>query len=221
MDNIIAMSPLFVQAIGETLYMTIISTLVAYAIGMPVGFFLVVSAPDGIHPMPGANRIIGGIVNILRSIPFLILLVALKGFTRFVVGTSIGPTAMIVPLVVSSAPYIARMVESSAKEVDRGVIEASQSMGASPLQIIRKVILPEAKPSLIVGAAITVTLVLGYSAMAGIVAGGGLGGIAINYGYYRSQTDVMLVMIVLLVILVQIFQAIGDTVALKFDKRIR
>lgn len=221
MDNIIAMSPLFLQAIGETLYMTIVSTLIAYAIGMPVGFFLVVTTPDGIHPMPGANRLIGGIVNILRSIPFLILLVALKGFTRLVVGTSIGPTAMIVPLVVSAAPYIARMVESAAKEVDRGVIEASQSMGASPLQIIRKVILPEAKPSLIVGAAITITLVLGYSAMAGIVAGGGLGGIAINYGYYRSQTDVMLVMIVLLVILVQIFQAIGDTVALKLDKRIR
>lgn len=215
------MIPLFLQATWETLLMTLASTLIAYAIGMPVGFWLVVTAPDGIHPSPTANRIVGGIVNILRSIPFLILLVSLKGFTRFIAGSSIGPKAMIVPLVVSAAPYIARMVESSAKEVDRGVIEASQSMGASPLQIITKVILPEAKPSLIVGAAITVTLVLGYSAMAGIVGGGGLGGVAINYGYYRSQTDIMMIMIVLLVILVQIFQAIGDTIALKCDKRIR
>jgi len=213
--------PLFGQGTLETLYMTLGSALIAYGIGLPVGFWLAATDPGGICPSPAVNRIAGGIVNLLRSVPFLILLVALKPFTRLVTGTSIGSAAMIVPLIVSGAPYIARMVESSAKEVDRGVIEASLAMGASPLQVILKVILPESKPSLIVGAAISVTTILGYSAMAGIVGGGGLGGIAINYGYYRTQTGIMLAMIVLLILLVQILQEVGDSIARRSDKRIR
>jgi len=209
------------QGLLETLYMTIVSTVMAYIIGLPVGMLLVVTDKEGIRPSPTINRIVGGIVNVLRSVPFIILLVAVMPVTRFIAGTSIGSTATIVPLVIAAAPFVARLVESSAKEVDRGVIEASLSMGASTMEVVLKVLLPEAKPSLIVGAAIATTTILGYSAMSGFVGGGGLGNIAINYGYYRSQTDIMLVMVLILVVIVQIFQEIGNMIANKCDKRIR
>ena len=205
----------------ETLYMTVISTVMAYVLGLPVGMVLVVTDKDGIRPNASVNRIVGGIVNVLRSIPFIILLVAVIPLTRIIVGTTIGSTATIVPLVIAAAPFIARMVESSAKEVDRGVIEASLSMGASTFQIVSKVILPEAMPSLIVGAAIATTTILSYTVMAGFVGGGGLGAIAVNYGYYRSQTDIMLIMVAVLVLIVQVFQEIGNLIARKSDKRIK
>ena len=209
------------KGLWETIYMTLGSTALAYAIGIPLGLYLVVSDKDGISPNATINKLAGSIVNIIRSVPFLILMVAVMGITRFIVGTTIGSKATIVPLVIAAAPYVARMVESSIKEVDSGVIEAAQSMGASTMQIVTRVMLPEAKPSLIIGAAISTTVILGYSAMAGIVGGGGLGAIAINYGYYRKQTDVMLVMIIVLVIIVQIFQEIGNFIARRCDKRIK
>jgi D-methionine transport system permease protein len=206
--------------IGETLYMTLVSTLFSYLFGLPLGIALTVTGKDGITPRPAFNKILGLLINLVRSVPFLILLIAVIPFTRFIVGTSIGSTATIVPLVIGAAPFIARLVESSLKEVDRGVIEAAQSMGCSMTQIIRKVLLPEARPSLIVGSAIALTTILSYSAMAGIVGGGGLGDIAIRYGYYRYQNDVMLVTVALLVVIVQIFQEAGMKIARIGDKRI-
>ena len=203
----------------ETLYMTLASTLFAYIIGMPMGILLVISAKDGIRPCKTLYKILDIIVNITRSIPFLILLVAVIPFTRFIVGTAIGATATIVPLVLSAAPFVARLVESSLLEIDKGVIEAAQSMGASNLQIILKVMLRESRPSLINGAAIATTTILSYSAMAGFVGGGGLGTIAINYGYYRYQTEIMLVTVILLVVIVQILQGIGTKIAVLSDKR--
>ncbi|MEG0370376.1 MAG: methionine ABC transporter permease, partial [Hungatella sp.] len=173
----------------ETLYMTFASSIIAYLIGIPLGLILVVTDQDGIHPIPPLQKLLGLLINLLRSVPFIILLIMVLPFTRFIVGTTLGAKAVIVPLVIAAAPYVARVVESSFKEVDAGVIEAAKSMGASTMQIIVKVLLPEAKPSLLVGAAISVTTILGYSAMAGFVGGGGLGSIAINYGYYRYQTD--------------------------------
>ncbi|MDD2502905.1 MAG: ABC transporter permease, partial [Clostridia bacterium] len=175
---------------------------------------------DGIYPLRTFNWILGLIINILRSVPFLILLVVVIPITRIIVGTTLGSTATIVPLVISAAPFIARLAESSMKEVDKGVIEAAQSMGASSMQVITKVLLPEARPSLLVGSAIAVTTILGYSAMAGFVGGGGLGDIAIRYGYHRYQTDIMLVTVALLVIIVQGFQAAGMRLARIGDKRI-
>lgn len=214
-----AMLQLFGANILQTLYMTVGSSLIAYVLGLPLGIVLVVTAKDGIKPMPRLNTLLGFVINFFRSVPFLILMVALIPFTRAIVGTSIGSTATIVPLVIASAPFIARMVESSIQEVDRGVIEAAQSMGASPMQIIFKVLVPEAKPSLLVGSAIAVTTILSYSAMAGFVGGGGLGAIAINYGFYRYNDEVMLVTVVLLVVIVQIFQEVGMRIAKLGDKR--
>ena len=208
------------QGIVETLYMTLASTALSYVFGLPLGILLVVTDKDGIFPMRIVNGVLGVIVNILRSVPFLILLVAVIPLTRAIVGTSIGSTATIVPLVIAAAPFIARLVESSIKEVDKGVIEAAQSMGASTFQIIWKVLLPEARPSLIVGSAIAITTILCYSAMAGFVGGGGLGDLAIKYGYYRYQNDVMLITVLVLVVLVQIFQEVGMRMAKIGDKRI-
>ena len=205
----------------ESLYMTLVSTALSYLFGIPIGVILYITDKDGIAEHKVVNRVFGVIVNLLRSVPFIILLVAIIPFTRFVVGTSIGATATIVPLVVAATPFIARMVESSLKEVNGGVIEAALSMGSNNWQIITKVLLPEAKPSLIVGSTIAITTILGYSAMAGFVGGGGLGAIGINYGYYRYQTDIMLVTVVLLVIVVQIFQETGMRIANKTDKRRR
>ncbi|CUH93511.1 methionine ABC transporter permease [Herbinix luporum] len=208
------------EGILETLYMTLVSSLFAYILGLPLGILLVVTDKNGIAPLVILNKILGIIVNIIRSVPFVILLVALMPFTRMLIGTTLGYKAVIVPLVIGSAPYIARLVESSLKEVDYGVIEAAQSMGASPLQIIFKVLIPEAKPSLIMGGAIAVVTILGYSAMAGFVGGGGLGTIAINYGYHRNQTDIMLVTIILMVLIVQVFQEIGTIWMKHTDKRL-
>ena len=216
-----AMINLYGVGILETLYMVLVSTACAYVLGLPVGILLVVTDKNGIKPMKVLNSVLGVIVNILRSVPFVVLMLAITPMTRFIVGTTLGSTAIIVPLVVSAAPFIARMVESSLKEVDLGVIEASQSMGASAWQIVYKVLLPEAKPSLLIGAAISITTILVYSAMSGFVGGGGLGTIAVNYGYYRYQSDVMLVTVVMLVVIVQIFQEIGMRVSKKTDKRIR
>ncbi len=208
------------EGILQTLYMTVVSTLLAYVIGLPLGLLLYATDRSGIYPIRWVNVTLGFITNFLRSVPFIILLVAIIPFTRAVVGSSIGSTATIVPLVVSAAPFIARLVESSLKEVDGGVIEASQSMGASPMLIVLKVLLPEARPSLTVGSAIAITTILGYSTMAGFVGGGGLGAIAINYGYYRYQYDVMLITVLLLAVIVQLFQEIGIRVAKKIDRRI-
>ena len=213
--------PLIPQALWESIYMTLGSTALAYVIGLPLGLVLVVTAKDGIHPVRGVNLVLGAIVNFLRSIPFVIMLFFVTPVTRFIVGRAIGSVATIVPLVISAFPFVARMVEQSANEVDRGVIEASQAMGASNWQIITKVILPEAKPSMLNGAALSATTILGYSAMAGIAGGGGLGGIAINYGYQRYDYMVMFVMIVVLVLLVQVFQEAGTRGSRLTDKRIR
>ena len=205
----------------ETLYMVIVSSVLSYVIGLPLGVLLCVTDKDGICPCRPFNLIAGFIVNFLRSVPFIILLIALIPFTRTLVGTSIGSTATIVPLVVSAFGYVARMVESSIKEVDAGVIEAAQSMGTPTFKIITKVLIPEAKPSLIVGSAITVTTILGYTAMAGFTGGGGLGAIAINYGFYRYNTTVMFVTVIFLVIIVQLFQEIGLRATRATDKRIK
>lgn len=208
------------QGFIETIYMTVISTALAYIIGLPLGLVLVVTDKDGIHPIPWLNSLLGMIINFFRSIPFLILLIALMPFTKMVVGTVIGSKAAIVGLWIAAAPFIARMVESSLKEVEIGVVEAAQSMGASPVQIMTKVLLPEAKPSLLVGAAISITTILGYSAMAGIVGAGGLGAIAINYGYYRKQSDIMYVMVILMAIIVLVFQELGMRISKHTDRRL-
>ena len=208
------------QGFIETIYMTVISTALAYIIGLPLGLALVVTDKDGIHPIPWLNSLLGMIINFFRSIPFLILLIALMPFTKMVVGTVIGSKAAIVGLWIAAAPFIARMVESSLKEVEIGVVEAAQSMGASPFQIMTKVLLPEAKPSLLVGAAISITTILGYSAMAGIVGAGGLGAIAINYGYYRKQSDIMYVMVILMAIIVLVFQELGMRISKHTDRRL-
>ena len=205
--NFAQMSQLLLEGTLDTLYMTLASTLIAYLIGIPLGVILVVTRKDGICPAPKTNAVLGTIVNIMRSVPFLILIIVLIPFTRFVVGTSIGATATVVPLSVGAAPFIARMVE------------AAQAMGASPWQIVTKVLLKEAVPSLITGAAIALTTILGYSAMAGAVGGGGLGDLAIKYGYHRYQTDVLLLTLVILIALVQIIQALGNGLAKKIDHR--
>ena len=212
---------LMLNGTKESLYMVLVSTAFSYLFGIPVGVLLFITDKNGICECKPINTLLGIIVNLTRSIPFIILLVAIIPFTRFLVGTTIGSTATIVPLVMAAAPFVARMVESSLKEVDGGIVEAAQAMGSSPFQIIWKVLLPEARPSLLVGCTIAITTILGYSAMAGFVGGGGLGAIAVNYGYYRYQTDIMLITVVLLVIIVQIFQEIGMRLAGKTDKRIR
>ncbi|MCI8402993.1 MAG: ABC transporter permease [Lachnospiraceae bacterium] len=201
--------------------MTLLSAALAYVVGLPLGILLVVTDKNGIRPIPALNAALGTIVNLLRSVPFLILFIALRGVTSAVVGRAYGARAVIVALFVAAAPFIARMVESSLKEVDPGVVEASQSMGASTMQIIMKVLLPEARASLLVGAAISITTILGYSAMAGIVGGGGLGAVAINYGYYRGEDTIMWVMIIILVAIVQVFQEVGMRLSRLVDKRIR
>jgi len=211
---------MLIKGIGETFYMVLLSSALSYIIGIPLGIALVVTDKDGISPVPVFNRVLGVVINLLRSVPFILLIMVIP-ITRLIVGKIYGSNATVVPLVISASPYIARMVESSLKEVDAGVIEAAKSMGASTWQIIVKVLLPEAKPSLLVGAAISVTTILGYSAMAGFTGGGGLGDIAIRYGYHRYQTDMMLVTVVLLVIIVQLIQEIFMRMSRRSDKRIR
>ena len=205
---------MIVQGVGETLYMTVLSTVLGYLFGLPMGVLLAVSDKEGLKPNAVLYKILDAIANIVRSIPFLILLILLIPFTRAVVGKSYGSTATVVPLVVAAIPFIARMVESSIKEVDAVLI-----VGASNIRIIVKVLLVEARTSLITGATIAIGTILGYSAMSGAVGGGGLGDIAIRYGYYRYQSDIMIVTVILLVVLVQIFQSVGMMIANKIDRR--
>lgn len=212
---------LLVQGCWETIYMTLVSTAIAYVLGVPLGVLVYGTDQKGIFPNKTVNMVLGVVINSIRSVPFLILLVFILPVTRFVVGTTIGSNATIVPLVVAAAPFIARMVESSLREVEEGVIEAAKAMGCSKLQIVTKVLLPEAKPSLLSGMTIAVATILGYSAMAGFVGGGGLGAIAINYGYYRYQGGMMTVTVVLLIIIVQIFQELGNRIVIKSDKRLK
>lgn len=210
---------MIINGIGETLYMTLASTFVGYLVGLPLGICLAVTDKDGLTPNKVIYKVLDFIVNVLRSIPFLILLILLIPFTRLVVGRSTGVSATVVPLVVAAIPFIARMVESSIKEVDNGVVEAARSMGASNLRIIVHVLITESKTSLISGITIAIGTILGYSAMAGVVGGGGLGDIAVRYGYYRYQTNIMVITVVLLIVLVQVFQTSGNLIAKKTDKR--
>ena len=208
------------EGTAEPLYMTFASTVFAYLLGLPMGIILVVSAKGGLRPNPVLNKTLDCVVNILRSIPFLILLIMLIPFTRFVLGRAYGSTATIIPLTVAAAPFVALLVESSLLEVDKGVVEAAQSMGAGLWTIIFKVLLAESRISLLVGGTIALGTILGYSAMAGAVGGGGLGDIAIRYGYKRYQADIMMVTVVLLVILVQIMQWAGMKLSRKLDHRL-
>lgn len=205
----------------ETLYMVLVSMIVSYIVGIPLGVLLFVTDKNGICRCKPVNVILGVLVNLTRSIPFIILLIAILPFTRWIIGTTIGINATVVPLIAAAIPFIARMVESSLKEVDQGVIEAAQAMGSSPFQIIVKVLLPEAKPSLMVGCTIAFATILGYSAMAGFTGGGGLGAIAINYGYYRYKVNIMWATVFVLVVIVQVFQELGMFIVNKTDKRIR
>ena len=204
-----------------TIYRTLTSTTLAYALGLPMGIALVLTAADGLKPNVVIYKILDFIVNIVRSVPFIILLIMLMPFTKLIVGKSYGPAATVVPLTIAAAPFIARLVESSLLEVDKGVIEAAQSMGASTWHIVWKVLLAEARVSLIVGGTIALATILGYSAMSGAVGGGGLGDVAIRYGYHRYQVDIMMVTVVLLVALVQVMQYIGTKISRKMDKRNR
>lgn len=212
---------LLVQGSVETIYMTLASTAIAYVFGVPLGVLVYGTDQKGIFPNKVLNAVLGFIINSIRSVPFLILLIFILPFTRLVVGTTIGSNATIVPLVVAATPFVARMVESSLREVEEGVIEAAKAMGCSKLQIVTKVLLPEAKPSLLSGLTIAIATILGYSAMAGIVGGGGLGAIAINYGYYRYQGDMMAITVVLLIVIVQVFQELGNRFVVKTDKRLK
>lgn len=214
-----ATTDMIITGIGQTLYMTILSTVVGYVFGLPLGVMLAVFDKDGLRSNKAVYKVLDVISNIIRSIPFLILLILIIPLTRIIVGQSYGSSATVVPLVVAAIPFIGRMVESSIKEVDAGVVEAARSMGASDLRIIVKVLLLESRTSLITGATIAIGTILGYSAMAGSVGGGGLGDIAIRYGYYRYESQIMIVTVILLVVLVQVFQSIGMIIASKLDKR--
>ena len=214
-----ATTDMIITGIGQTLYMTILSTVVGYVFGLPLGVMLAVSDKDGLRPNKAVYKVLDVISNIIRSIPFLILLILIIPLTRIIVGQSYGSSATVVPLVVAAIPFIGRMVESSIKEVDAGVVEAARSMGASDLRIIVKVLLLESRTSLITGATIAIGTILGYSAMAGSVGGGGLGDIAIRYGYYRYESQIMIVTVILLVVLVQVFQSIGMIIASKLVSR--
>lgn len=216
-----AIVDMILEGFWDSIYMTIVATVIAYVLGLPLGIILVVTDKEGIKPVRWLNAILGVIINILRSIPFLILLITIIPFTRWVTGTSIGTNATIVPLVVAATPFVARVVESSLKEIDQGVIEAAKAMGTSTFQIIYKVLLPESLPSLIVGGALAVTTILSYSALAGFTGGGGLGDIAIRYGYNRYQTNIMLVTVALLVVIVQALQEAGMRLARLSDRRKR
>lgn len=210
---------MILEGILQTVYMSVASTFLGYIFGLPMGVLLTISDKNGLKPNPILYKVLDAISNVVRSVPFLILLILLIPFTRLVVGKSYGSSATIVPLVISAAPYIARMVEASLKEVDAGVIEAAKSMGASNTQIVFKVLLVEARTSLIINATIALGTVLGYSAMAGVIGGGGLGDIAIRYGYYRYQADIMIVTVILLIVLFQVFQNSGMAIAKKLDHK--
>ena len=209
-------------ALWETFYVTIVATLMSVLIGLPLGILLVAGEEDGVLPLPKpVMMVLNVVINLLRSIPFLILMIMVIPLTRLIAGTSVGTVASIVPLVIAAFPFIARLAESSLREINPNIIEMAQSMGASPMQIIIKVMIPESVPSLISNATIAITTILGYTAMSGIIGGGGLGKIAINYGYYRYKYLVMIIAVVILILLVQLFQSIGTYLATKCDKRIK
>ena len=210
---------MILTGVWQTVYMTLVSTLFGYVLGLPWGIALTVTAKEGLHPNKVVYRILDIAANIMRSVPCLIMLILVMPLTRLIVGKTYGSTATVVPLVISAAPLIARMVESSLNEVDHGVIEAAQSVGATNFQIVTRVLIGEARVSLVSGATITIGTVLGYSAMAGTIGGGGLGDIAIRYGYYRYQADILWTTVILLVLLVQLFQAIGTLISVRMDKR--
>lgn len=206
----------------ETVWSTVVATLLALVIGLPLGVLLVTGEPNGIRPLPKwVMALLNGLINLLRSVPFLILMIIVIPLSRLIVGTSIGTVASIVPLVIASFPFVSRLIETSIREVDPGVIEAAQSMGATPLQIITKVMVPESMPSLVANITIAATTIMGYGAMAGIIGGGGLGKMAINYGYYNFKFIVMWAAVIGLIVLVQIFQSLGTRIATKCDKRLR
>ena len=215
------MLDLVLQGLGETIYMTVVVTFFAYVVGLPLGLVLAVTAKDGLRPNRGIYLVLSAIVNVLRSVPFLILIYTMLPVTRFVIGTAIGTKGVLLPLFVSAFPFVARLVESSAREVDRGVIEASRSMGASVWQVVVRVIVPEAMPSILSGATIAATTILGYSAMAGVAGGGGLGAIAINYGYSRYNYAVMLTMCAVIVVVVQLIETLGKASVRVSDRRLK
>lgn len=209
-------------AIWETFYVTVLSTALAVVIGLPLGVLLVAGDKNGVLPLPKwLMGVLNVVINLLRSIPFLILMIMVFPLSRLIVGTTVGTVATIVPLVVAAFPFVARLVESSLREVNPNIIEAAQSMGASPMQIVVKVMIPESVPSLISNLTIAITTILGYSAMSGIIGGGGLGKIAINYGYYRYKYLVMVIAVILLIIMVQVFQSLGTHLTTRTDRRIK
>ena len=220
-EALVVLQSEFPLALWETVYVTVLATALAIVIGLPLGVLLAAGDKNGILPLPKPiMSVLNVIINLLRSIPFLILMIMVIPLTRVIVGTTVGTVASIVPLVIAAFPFVARLAESSFREVNPDIIEAAQSMGASPFQIIVKVLIPESIPSLISNATIAITTILGYSAMSGIIGGGGLGKLAINYGYYRYKTLIMIMAVILLIIIVQVFQSIGDRLAKKSDKRL-
>ena len=221
MENFITFWPTLVEAGIETLYMVFTSVVIAYILGIPLGVLLIITRPDGLMPNMFCNKILGLTVNGVRSIPFLILIVVLIPFTRFLIGTAIGSSAAVVALVIAATPFVARMVEATLSEIDKGVIDVAKSMGASNFQIITKVMIPESIPSLIRGFSITTITLISFSAMAGAVGAGGLGRIAIRYGFQRYQTDVMVITIIATIIMVAIIQFACNVLAARLDKRLR
>ena len=221
-QDLMSVLPSLPFAIWETFYVTVVSTALSLVLGLPLGVLLVAGEKNGVLPLPRwLMQVINVIINLLRSIPFLILMIMVFPLSRLLIGTAVGTTATIVPLVVAAFPFVARLVETSLRELDEGVVEAAQSMGATPFQIITKVMIPECLPGLISSMTTALTTILGYSAMSGVIGGGGLGKIALSYGYYRYQTNIMIVCVVLLVLMVQAFQSVGTLWATKSDKRLR
>lgn len=212
---------LIVRATGQTLHMVAVAALIGSALGIPLGVFLATSGRGELFAAPHANRVLGAVVNAARSTPFIILVVAIIPFTRLVAGTSIGTNAAIVPLTIATIPFVARLVEAAIREVDPGLVETARAMGATPLQIVWKVLLAEARPGITLALTLTVVSLIGYSAMVGAVGGGGLGDLGIRYGYQRFMPDVMATVVVVLIVLVQLVQSAGDRLARHFDKRIR
>ena len=221
-QDLMVVLPSLPYAIWETFYVTVLSTLLSLVLGLPLGVLLVAGEKNGVLPLPRwLLQVLNVIINLLRSVPFLILMIMVFPLSRLIIGTAVGTTATIVPLVVAAFPFVARLVETSLRELDEGVVEAAQSMGATPFQIITKVMIPECLPGLISSMTTALTTILGYSAMSGVIGGGGLGKIALSYGYYRYQTNIMIVCVVLLVLMVQAFQSVGTLWATKSDKRLR
>ena len=221
-QDLMSVLPSLPFAIWETFYVTVVSTALSLVLGLPLGVLLVAGEKNGVLPLPRwLMQVINVIINLLRSIPFLILMIMVFPLSRLLIGTAVGTTATIVPLVVAAFPFVARLVETSLRELDEGVVEAAQSMGATPFQIITKVMIPECLPGLISSMTTALTTILGYSAMSGVIGGGGLGKIALSYGYYRYQTDIMIVCVILLVLMVQVFQTVGTAWATRSDKRLR